>query len=323
MASTQPEHLSLHRTFGPVWDGAGARGFSGEGYWYHRLVPGLDFTGSTFVSKTITTFGTKGNMLLTRDYRPLKLFPDCIDVNLTEGIALNAVGLSGPSVRQFLATRRWHTIQEPFLISWMPVLGDDDPRHHREIPALIEALKEALRSFASDKVGLQLNISCPNVGADMHHLTEKAWFLLNMLSELKIPIVVKLNLLVPPDAAAHIARHRACSGICIANTIPFGTVLPSDWWQWKFSAGSPLAVHGYGGGGLSGWVLLQYVAWWVREFRTHDITTHVNAGGGILHADDVDVLADVGASSIFFASVAMMRPWRVRSIIARGHKLLG
>lgn len=321
--TTQTAHLHPLAPFGPVWDGAGVRGFSGEGYWYHPLVPGLNFTGSTFVAKTITTFGTRGNLALTKDYRPLEYFPDCIDVKIRDGMALNAVGLSGPSIREFLATRRWHTLQKPFLISWMPVLPDDDHRHGRELSAFIHRLKEAVPLFASDTVGLQLNITCPNVGADFHKLTEKAWFVLSMLKELNIPIVVKLNLLVPPDAAAHIAKHPACSGLCFANSIPFGTVLPKQWWKAHYPSGSVLALHEYGSGGLSGKPLLREVKKWLEQFRALDTTTHINAGGGIMKADDVNVLADAGASSIFFASAAMLRPWRVRSIIARGHKLLG
>ena len=40
--------------FGPVWGASGVQGFFGEGYWFHRWVPGLSFDGCTFVAKTTT-----------------------------------------------------------------------------------------------------------------------------------------------------------------------------------------------------------------------------------------------------------------------------
>ena len=308
--------------FGPVWDGAGVRGFSGEGYWYHKLVPGLNFNGSTFVSKTITTYGTKGNMDLTADYRPKRFIPDCIYVDWRGKQALNAVGLSGPPVNEFLDTGRWQAKEEPFLISFMPVLAEDHGLYASEVTQFVGILKTHLKEFRTPKVGMQVNITCPNANVDLTALLKKAVPIVKELQRLGLLVVIKLNLLVPPEAAVRIARETGCA-ITIANTIPFGTVLPKKWWDITFPNGSPLKGRGYLPGGLSGRVLLNLVADWVHEFRRYDTDTHVNAGGGILHPDDVHVLADAGASSIFFASAAMIRPWRVRSIIERGHKLLG
>jgi dihydroorotate dehydrogenase len=308
--------------FGPVWDGAGVRGFSGEGYWYHRFVPGLNFTGSTLVTKTITTFGAVGNMPLTKDYRPKRVYPDCIEVDWSNALALNAVGLSGPSANEFLETGRWQAITEPFLISFMPVLAEDHGLHASEVSQFVGVLKTHLSNFKSKRLGVQVNITCPNAGVDLGALLQKAVPIVNELKRLGFPVVIKLNLLVPPEAAARIARETGCA-ITIANTIPFGAVLPASWWNYYYKNGSPLESRGYPAGGLSGKVLLSFVADWVQEFRRYDTNTHVNAGGGILKPDDVNVLAGEGASSIFFASVAMLRPWRLHSIIERGHKLLG
>ena len=308
--------------FGPVWDGAGVRGFSGEGYWYHKLVPGLNFTGSTFVSKTITTYGTKGNMELTSDYRPKRFVPDCIHVDWRGKQALNVINLSGPAVNEFLDTRRWQSIQEPFLISFMPVLSEDHGLHASEVSHFVGIVKTHQKEFKTSALGIQLNITCPNANVYLPALLNKAVPLVKELQRLGLPVVIKLNLLVPPEAAARIAGETGCA-ITIANTIPFGEVLSKSWWDTAFPNGSPLKKRGYLPGGLSGKMLLPRVADWVDEFRRYDTVTHVNAGGGILHPDDVHVLADAGASSIFFASVAMIRPWLVRSIIERGHKLLG
>jgi len=311
--------MDLH-AFGPVWDGAGARGFSGEGYWYHWLVPGLSFDGSTFVSKTITTYGTTGNMPLTERYAPQEFFPDCIALMKAKGAALNSVGLSGPSVSEFLETGRWQEIEDPFFISWMPVLSLEDPRYEWEMREFVLAFSRELSTFRTNP-GIQLNISCPNTHVDLKALERRVERLLNMLSILCLPVVVKLSLLVPPEAAVKIAQHPACSGLCIANTIPFGTVLSEKWWELNFPNGSPLEEQGLTAGGLSGAPLLYEVERWLKDFRRLDKETYVNAGGGIMRPSDVDRLHYAGANSVFFASVAMLRPWRVRRIVKRAHEL--
>lgn len=302
--------------FGPAWDGAGVRGFSREGYWYHPLVPGLSFERSTFVAKTVTTYENKGNT-------PINRFPNSIIPYVRKGMVANAVGLSNPGAPAFLNQEHWFSIDKPFFISYMPILPEADPRAETEVATFGKDLHRALRSnsFASPNVGLQLNISCPNVGADLAHITAKATALLHKLSRLNLPIVVKLNLLVSPEAAAAIAQHPACTGLCIANSIPYGELFPEGWWLAHFPEGSPLQKLGFGNGGLSGAPLLRVVERWLRRFRELDADTYVNAGGGILHPDDVDILHDAGANSIFVSSAAIVRPWRVRNITARAHKI--
>lgn len=307
-------------TFGPIWDASGLRGFYGEGYWFHRLVPGLSFKGSTLVSKTATTYPQAGNMEMEYGYRPLRLFPDCVYVDPIRGITLNSVGLSGPGIAKLIEIGEWVPNRGPFLISWMPIgLTPEDQK--AEAREFVRLLKPALGFFLADTVGIQLNVSCPNVGADLSVITEKAEMLLSILAELELPVVVKLNLLVTPSAASRIAKHPACSGLCIANTAPFRTVLTRGEWVAYFPHGSPLRKRNesYGDGGLSGPPLFPFVCEWIEEFRRIDSATYVNAGGGVWHAHNVDTLKKVGANSIFIGTVAMLRPWRVKGIIERAH----
>jgi dihydroorotate dehydrogenase len=86
---------------------------------------------------------------------------------------------------------------------------------------------------------------------------------------------------------------------------------------------SPLEERGFSAGGLGGAPLLPLVADWVKRVRVAGFTKHINAGGGVLCANDVDTLADAGADSVFLGSIAMLRGWRVRSAIKRAHKRLG
>lgn len=314
--------MHIRETFGPVWDASGLRGFFGEGYWFHRLIPGLSFKDATFVSKTVTTFPNAGNMAMTEDYAPQRLFPDCIYVDLLRGITLNSVGLSGPGFMRLLDTGRWAQIEEPFFISWMPIAKDEQDIRNEALE-FVRFLQRFGHLMLWRQIGIQLNVSCPNVGADLQAVAAKADMLLTILEALRLPIIVKLNLLVPPETAAQIAKHPACMGISITNTAPFGTVLPKEEWLRLFPDGSPLRKRNdaYGDGGLSGPFLLPYVLRWIKEFRYYNSSTHVNAGGGIWRADDVDRLKKAGADSIFIGTVAMHRPWRVRGIIKRAHKV--
>ncbi|HYE59872.1 MAG TPA: hypothetical protein VEA18_01670, partial [Candidatus Kapabacteria bacterium] len=89
--------------FGRVWDASGVRNFDGNAWWYHSFMPGLDFSGATFVAKTTTIDPRKGNMPLKKDgITPRDLFPSCIKVYPRKGIALNAVGLSGHGAEALL-----------------------------------------------------------------------------------------------------------------------------------------------------------------------------------------------------------------------------
>lgn len=318
LRSSKREQL---RPFGPVWDGAGIRGFAKEGYWYHAYRPGLAraLARSTFVTKTITTDRMKGHMELDASYRPVSLFPDCIYLNFLRGYALNSVGLSGPGIRKILADTPLRKIYEPFFISYAPVIATST--NTAEVQEFIECIEEWMLSgeLRTPHLGIQLNLSCPNVGADLNHFALEAGAMLDLFTPLRLPVVVKLNLLVSPEAAARIAAHPTCTGLCISNSIPFGAVLPKWWWDAHFRKGSPLPER-YGKGALSGAPLFRHVLSWLRRFRELDKYTYVNAGGGILRAHDVKLLHHFGADSISFSAVMMLRPWRIGSIVRQGHR---
>jgi len=95
--------------FQPVWDASGVRNFFGEGYPYHwPLKPfGLNFKGSTFVAKTTTLLPREGKMPLVKigkHWYPREIKPACIYVDRKQGLALNAVSLSGPGAAALFAT---------------------------------------------------------------------------------------------------------------------------------------------------------------------------------------------------------------------------
>ncbi len=314
--------------FGPCLDSSGLRGF-GDGYWFHKL-PILgkawyDFRGSTFVAKSTTLHPTKGNMALTAYSSPKHLFPDCIWVDLGRNMALNAVGLSGPGASTAFAEifeRQHYSGTGPFMISVVPEGTDKETR--------VESSKKLmllLKPYTQWKLnwGLQINISCPNSNVDPTVLTSEALEYLEIAAELGVPLIIKVNLLVPWNVLETIMSHQACNALCLTNTIPFGQMPDRIPWRKWFPKGSPLAR--YGGGGLSGAPLLPLLHEQVKKIRSSGYETPLIVGGGITSKRDVDYLMTAGLrpgiDSMALASIAMLRPRNIRSTIKQIHLRLG
>lgn len=320
--------------FGPVWGASGVQKFFGDSWPHHerfkRWFPkGFDMTGMTFVAKTMTTKALKGNMPSDDQDNPYEARPRCVVVNplsFLRGVALNAVGLTNRGARALFADGRWHERTEPFFISFAP--------QGKTLSAKIEDAREFIRicQFCLPfhvPAGLQLNLSCPNTGenvSDSGPLVNEALALLDEFKVLSVHlrIVVKINVLMPAEAARRISLHIACDGLCISNTIPW-EALPSlgiNRFLLFGTTTSPLRKRGFEqSGGLSGKPLLPLVERWVRHARSVGVLKHINAGGGILSPSDVYRLKDAGADSVSLGVITMLRPWRVQETIRAAHQV--
>lgn len=325
--------------YGCVWNASGARNFFGEpsAYWFHcPLRPfGLDWRGSTFVAKTTTLEPRKGNMPLggPSGTTPREWRPKCIRVNWRAGAVLNAVGLSGPGLEALLRDGRWQMRLEPFLLSFMAVDALQVKRLEKARIAAEWIARERYRFRAP--FALELNLSCPNVGLSRESLV---WEGRETLSVVRrhlpdVPLLPKINALVPVDAAREIATHPACSALVVSNTLPWGSLPDLIDWRGLFGEVSPLA-H-LGGGGLSGAPLLPIVQervakavygttpddllfdlWALHRRKPSDtFPVPIVSGGGVLSKGDAWSMLVVGASAVELGSVAILRPWRVRGII--------
>ena len=309
--------------FGPVWGASGVQGFFGEGYWYHPwLRPiGLNFQDMTFVAKTTTLHAQMGNMPMRADgITPVEHSPSCIAVRPLKGVALNAVGLSGPGAGALLDQGIWQSMPYPFLLSFMSVAQTLELRLD-ELRAFVHLLAAARRDFVSP-FGLQLNVSCPNV--DVAHASDDLAFeltnALDIAAKLDIPLIPKLNVLAPLSIVPVLERHPACDGVCISNTLPWHSLPNEVDWDRLWSNGSPLIARGLKApGGLSGRPLLPLVKRWVEAAREISPSLLINAGGGILSPADALVLLRAGANSIFIGSMAFLRPWNVARTIRAVH----
>jgi dihydroorotate dehydrogenase len=335
--------------FGTVFNSAGARGFAGEGYYWHRWMPGLDYVGSTFVAKTATLLPRAGNMALAgrdpvasphpREYKPRSIWPDCIMVKPLEGVVLNAVGLSNPGIYRLALLWRSHRPKPPWMISIAPVGRTPEDRLD-EIRSIVDCLAG---TDLPEPWALQLNLSCPNTGAatggayidlagarSTGHspdvfLTE-AYEMINALDDLEVPVLLKVNALLDPVIAARLPGE----GLVVSNTIPWGAdhmfcdgVRHSTNIDWEGIFGSDVSpLARYGGGGLSGAPLLPLVVRWVQRARQAGYRRRIIGGGGILGPDDAQAVMRAGADAVELGSISILRPWRVRKTIKKANLTL-
>lgn len=317
--------------FGPVFNASGARGFFGEGYWYHKFFRlfGLNFDGCCFVAKTTTLEKKEGNMPLKEDgITPRNWFPKCIKVYPFKGggMVLNAVGLSGPGAKALFEDGRWQERKDPFFISFMSVAGTSKERMG-ELKAFVEMFGNYLPGFNAS-IGLQLNCSCPNVNLDEKELVGEIMEGLKIADRLEIPLMPKFSIVTPVEAVKEICDSSPyCDAICVSNTVLWGKLPDKIGWKGLFGTNESLLAE-FGGGGLSGRPLFAPLVDWIFEARKAGIKKPINAGGGIFdsHNYDVDIifyaLADRN-SSVSIGSVAILRPWEVPKIIERAHKIFG
>jgi len=316
--------------FGPVWCASGVKGWFGEGYWYHSwfkfLFPRVfTFDGMTFVAKTTTLGPREGNMPFDEEtLKPIELFPKSIEITLRSwlrGCALNAIGLSGPGAHKlFMRKREWQEIEEPFMLSFMSVAETKEMRL-KELQKFVVLLDKHLADFKV-RIALQINLSCPNTGHDLEEIAGETSEMLFITSKLEIPVIVKINCLMPVDLGLEIAAHPFCHGLCVGNTYPYQN-LPTNIQEECFVGNiSPLQDRVGSSGGFSGGDFLREEnCLWIDNFRSHDKTSHINGCGGIRKPAHVFEYHESGASSISLGSIAFLRPWRMRACIQKAQEL--
>ncbi len=296
-------------------------GWFGEGYQYHRIAGAFGvkpyFKGVGLVAKTTTLHFNRGFMELDwGNFTPKQLFPDCIYITPKQWIQdnlLNAVGLAGPGAKALFDTGEWQRRIDNFFISFMPIAKTAEER----LEEVLEFVKLALRYLPLFKarVGLQLNISCPNTKHNLDELIKEVYTWLDILALLNIPIMVKINILIAPEAALEIESHPSCDGLCIPNTIPYGQLPEFIPWGKIYGPVSPLQK--YGGGGYSGKWAFKPTLRWIKHARRRGLKKTLNIGS-ILSLRDANELLSASESpndSIFLGSIAILRPWRMKGIV--------
>jgi dihydroorotate dehydrogenase len=308
--------------FGCVFDASGSRNFFGDGWKcyekYYKKIPGYTTNGTTLISKTVTYLPTAGNMPIDNNLQPLEFCPDCIRVNYVKCFVLNAVALTNPGLENLLARNVWQNMEKPFVISITATMRTLNDRLW-EIKKITELLKEEKPKFKSP-FGASLNVTCPNTGDDTMKLAREAIPQLEILAELEIPTITKLNLLTPIDVVKKIASSGLCDAIDIPNSYPFDA-LPKKFRKKLFRGGkSPLEK--YGGGGYSGPYQTPLVADRISRFRVADIFLPIIAGS-VYCARDVRTMKAAGANAIAIGAAKILRFWRLKGIEKEAIKEFG
>lgn len=325
--------------FGNVFNVSGARNFFGPnkigGDWrQHRplkLIPGYSWEGSTFISKTTPLKPRIGNMDLRQDLQPVEFFPSCIYIDYFKAIALNDVSLSSPGAEALLSYGFWQNMPGPFLISFMAIAETPEARLE-ETMAFCVLLKKNLADFKA-KFGLEVNISCPNVGHKPAILIKEAVGALKIVKSIlpATPRILKVNALTSPQDVKKIIDQGDCDALAISNTIPWlqnatwtnNPATQINWVELFENDVSPLKRRGYKNGGLSGWPLLNLLVEWVETARRINVTIPIKAEGGIQRKRAIRRLACAGANAIGLGCVNFLRPHRLGGLIKYGNSILG
>jgi dihydroorotate dehydrogenase len=302
---------------------SGALGFFGDGYAYHHVPPWRYWAAAqdhmTFVAKTTTLHPRAGNMPLDWKYDPRELFPRCIVVDFRQSFVLNAVGLSGPGAQALFEEGPWFQRTKPFFLSFMAV-GKRREDRLQEAQGFV-SLFSRYRSLFKTSVGLEINISCPNVGHQWEDLIHEAHGMLDTFSVLDIPLVPNVSAVLRPQAARGIAEHPACDAVSVANSIPFGEFPERINWKKLFGTLiSPLERRGFGPGGLSGKPIYPVTLDWLEELQDarYRFPKPLIIGGGIQDGVDAERVLRAGfpaVRAVKYGTGFLLRPWNAYSVV--------
>ncbi|KKS83835.1 MAG: hypothetical protein UV60_C0032G0004 [Parcubacteria group bacterium GW2011_GWA2_43_11] len=311
--------------FGRVHLASGTGGFKCDGteYWYHGTRFAPDFTGATKNAKTVTLFerttNNGANMDLDENLRPVERFPRCIAVNPFLCCSDNAAGLANWGIKKHLDSGVWQSWEAPSFVSLIAV-GATLKERLREWGQMFAIFAEYLPDFKAP-VAIQENHSCPTTGHNPHEymLSTEPEQVLDIGADLGVPQIPKFNVMqLSLDAGLRIGAHKECDALLLSNTVPW---MDLPLWMRLLSFGTPFSPLRWRGikqdGGYSGPLLLPLVEEKIRTLRIWGFTKPIIACGGITKAKHVDRMCDAGADAIEFATVAMLRPWRVQEIIDR------
>lgn len=297
----------------------------GHGWWYHKFLKlrypfSFNYSElSSWISKTTPFDYRAGNMEINEiTLQPKKWFPDCVIRDTDEGIMLNAVGISSPGLPNLLERERWQGLTCPFGISIIAI-GETPEERIREIKKIAILLKAHLPSLGN-KIFIEEDFSCPNVRYKVPLSKKELLRHLYELRKIGVPVSAKLNALTAIEIIKAIEESGFCDWLSLGNTIPFGKLsgeLPGQI-NWKKFFGttekdlSPLA-H-YGGGGISGWPLVDVYCNYIRNLRVAGITMPILGGGGIGCRNlewlykEIQAYYYAGANALQLASIFALKP---------------
>ena len=262
---------------------SGALGLYGKGYWWEyplKIINKFDISLFTPITKTLTHMPEKGNCKYN--------YFNC--VKLVKNGVLNAMGLPNPGIYKWIDNNKHFT----GIVSIYP----------KNDYELIQILKQLNKI---DIIGIEINVSCPNVMNNDYSHDFEGYMIKNILRVSKqntdLPIILKLSVTnridnLFPDIEKYI------DAISI-NSVPWKFIYPYT--------ESPF--ESLGGGGLSGKIIQNYTWRFIEELIKK--TNIPIIGCSIWDYEDIDKLYNIGCKAIGFGSIFLRYPWRPTTFVRR------
>ncbi len=260
---------------------SGALAFDGRGWpweWPLRWTGLLDPRLFTIVTKTLTQHPRRGHLRWSHPWSVVK--------RISRGGIVNAIGLTNPGIEW------WVQKVAPALSSGYKIIVSIEADDEKELREMIPMLEKA------PILGIELNLSCPNVPLKDPRTTEKILNLCRTASEISAhPLIAKLSYTHDYNTLAKELEKTKVQAIAI-NSIPWGVIFP----------GKPSPLDRLGGGGVSGKIIQPYSWKMVREIATSSKIPVI--GPSVWEYEDIQKIFDGGAQAVGFGSVFVLHPWR-------------
>jgi hypothetical protein len=260
-------------------------------------------------AKTLTLLLRPGNMNLNQRGIPVEeTLPDWLQILPATFSMVNQASLSNPSLAWYLTVLQsylsQYKISQPLIIS-VAAISDDKAYRQREYIAIVNYLRNFFESVKKlpSKVGIEVNVSCPNVGShSQFDYEEELKIILTYFQDLRergVYLILKVGYSFPIDL---LVKHQAKFD-CVAFLNSSRS--DSSEMQSIFSH-EELPFQGGVSGGLMWPVLLTYLPQILQSEYTGDMIV----GGGVLDLRQVEHI------KVIFAQYKKLRQWVGVSIVS-------
>lgn len=264
----------------------------GRGWWWERLalIPlgVIDPSAFTVITKTLTAEPRKGNL---RAYAPWR----CVAAAPLSGRTVNAVGMTNPGLKWWLDDGYDRNVVKTGRKTIVSVWPE----------TVAEAVRFAVLLNNQKVVGVEVNVSCPNVGMKDADKTAHVVEIVSAVAAYsRHPVGVKLSAL---DRIVPIAKalEGKVEWLDLVNTVPFSKLYPGE--------RSPLARHGLDGG-VSGPPITGHARTALRTAMGGGVRTPVVSGGGVWDVAEARYRLQSGAAAVSLGTLFLLRPWRPNRI---------
>lgn len=265
---------------------SGALAFHCEGWWFEqpwRWLGLLRPRDLTIITKTLTYFPRKGNL---KHWCPWRC------VQRIEDGTVNAVGLTNPGYLWWIDNCYDYVVRKGY-----KVIVSVMPENNTEANNMAACL-----DFLPDIVGVELNLSCPNVDHRQSTIDD----LVKMVEEFCIlvrhPVIVKLGYEQPYlEICQRLEKlgykdKGKVAAIDLINSVPWDIACPGET--------SPLAKYGLKGA-VSGRRIIPFAREALAKVKIAGISIPVISGGGINSYAEVNYRMNHGADAVAFGSLFM------------------